>query len=189
MMAELTMGWFGTTHERITQKVLWEMRSKTTHEFQKELLKYINEPDQGLPRNLKNHIQTPDGYGKAKEMIVKCFNMGTTRGLAHALHYTQDICNPLHTVKDYPIDKHIAYELMISNVDFKVDPNEHRLFDVGIAGGVESIVIVSNSLFKDLKLAIDLYNIEGIMNISKRSLGLAGFSSYSLIKCYLQAHS
>jgi hypothetical protein len=78
---------------------------------------------------------------------------------------------------------------MISNVDFKVDPNEHRLFDVGIAGGVESIVIVSNSLFKDLKLAIDLYNIEGIMNISKRSLGLAGFSSYSLIKCYLQAHS
>lgn len=184
-MAELTMGWFGTTHERITQKVLWEMRNNTTYEFQKELLKHINEPDQGLPRNLRNHIQTPDGFGDAKQMIIECFNACDIRGLSHALHYTQDICNPLHTVKNYPIDKHIAYELMISNVEFEFVPGKVLVFTKGIEAGIDSIVDMSNSMFVDLKHAIDHYIIDDIVLISKKSLSMAARATHGLIKMHL----
>jgi len=185
MVKNITMGWFGTTHNRITQKVLWELKNKTDNEFMKELLSYINEPDQGLPKNLVNHIQTPEGYGKAKEMIVKCFNTGTTRSLAHAIHYTQDLCNPLHTVKDYPIDKHIVYELMISNVEFEFIPGKVLMFPNGIENGIDSIVLYSNMQFPDLKRAIDNYTIDYIMKISKASLSMAAYSTYGLINIYL----
>jgi hypothetical protein len=161
------------------------MRNSTTYKFQKELLKYINEPDQGLPRNLKNHIQTPDGYGDAKEMIMERFNACDVRGLAHALHYTQDICNPLHTVKDYPIDKHIAYELMISNVEFEFVPGKVLVFAKGVEDGIDSIVALSNSMFIDLKHAIDRYIIDDIVIISKKSLSMAASATHGLIKMHL----
>jgi hypothetical protein len=74
---------------------------------------------------------------------------------------------------------------MISNVEFEFVPGKVLVFAKGVEDGIDSIVALSNSMFIDLKHAIDRYIIDDIVLISKKSLSMAASATHGLIKMHL----
>jgi hypothetical protein len=185
----MKFGWVERTHDRITIKAISPIKELTDSD-KAELVEYVREPDRLLPLNLKNHVQDMSGYGNAKNKIIEEFNKGTLRGLGHAIHYIQDLCNPIHTVKDYPITKHIAYELEIKDEEIGFVPDgKFVLFKDGLENGIEKVVNISIDDSRWLIIDIEYRIFECLRAETRRALKRAAYATYELVNLWLSSQS
>lgn len=183
----MNFGWIERTHDRITIKALTPIKEFTDSD-KARIVEFVREPDRQLPFNLMDHVQDMSGWGNAKNKIIEEFNRGTLNGLGHAIHYIQDLCNPIHTVKGYPITKHIAYELEIRDEEIGFVPDGRFVtFKDGLEKGIDNVINIS---IEDLKWLIpDLeYNaFEEIRKDTKRALKRAAYATYELVNLWLSS--
>ena len=161
----MNLGWISQCHQVITHIVIDGLPFTT--EEKALILKGSVEPDEGLPFNFSNHIQTPT-KGNAKETIIKEMGKNTLRHLGHALHFVQDLCVLYHTT-DTPIIDHIAYETSVKCMPIFHPDRKVVIFKDGLSEGLDNLIATSR-----------------LENPTRERMTLAAYASYELCLLYLE---
>jgi hypothetical protein len=147
----MNFGWSSDIHRSMTTMVVNSL--PFSYPEKSTIIKASVEPDNWLPLNLADHIQTPT-KGNAKNAIIREFNKNTLEGLGHAIHFTQDLCNPFHTC-DTDIIEHISYEATVKDLVGFTPDKKIIIFKNGLSNGLDNLIGNSREsgpfLFRDME--------------------------------------
>jgi hypothetical protein len=143
----MRIGWSDNTHNSMAMLALSYLPFSEIEKTQ--ILIGIQIPDKQLYKNFLDHYQTPAGIGNAINKIIEFYNKRDLVSLGQAIHFIQDICNPLHTTFSNEAI-HSSYEDFADFIPYDFIPKDIKVLSGDLKASLQKLVKQVNGYLPEL---------------------------------------